>query len=155
MQRTLVKVWELATVDGVQQPAVEFAYPAVIYDGGRALSKRPKQKNDCTVRALAIARGLAYDEAYDILAEAGRKCTRGFNMPNWLNKQPWATKMPFQATKGERRMNPASFCKMYQTGRYICRVSKHVFAVIDGEVYDAFENNPTRCIYTAWKIDIK
>lgn len=43
-------------------------------DAGRYGSRRPRQKNDCTVRALALAMGLPYDEAYDRLKEAGRRC---------------------------------------------------------------------------------
>jgi hypothetical protein len=29
--------------------------------------KRPKQKNDCTVRGIAIACAIPYDSAYDLL----------------------------------------------------------------------------------------
>lgn len=122
-------------------------------DAGRSRSRRPRQKSDCTVRALALARGLSYDLAYDLLADAGRKCSRGFAFPAWLNAQPWATKIPFPAVKGQRRMNPAAFTKTYPAGTFICRVAKHVFTVIDGVVLDAFENSPDRCIYTAWRID--
>jgi len=121
-------------------------------DAGRASSKRPRQSNDCTVRAVATARGMEYDVAYDLLAAEGRKCERGFHLEKWLNVQPWARKMPFPAVKGQRRMNPHTFCKTYTTGRYICRVAKHVFAVIDGVVYDTFADRPDRCIYTAWEI---
>jgi hypothetical protein len=128
------------------------AYSWLCVDAGRAASKRPRQKNDCTVRALAIARGLPYDVAYDLLADAGRKCTKGFALPAWLNKQPWAKKIPFAAVKGERRMNPATFTQRFPRGRYICKVAKHVFAVVDGVVLDTFENAPDRCIYTAWEI---
>lgn len=34
-------------------------------DAGRSESRRPRQKNDCTVRALALALELRYDDAYD------------------------------------------------------------------------------------------
>jgi hypothetical protein len=129
------------------------AYQFKPTDAGRAASDRPRQKNDCTVRALALARGIPYDEAYDILKAAGRKCSRGFAFPDWLNSQAWAVKMPFPAVKGRRRMNPATFTKAYPTGVFICRVAKHVFAVIDGVVLDTAENSPDRCIYTAWRID--
>lgn len=128
------------------------SYPAILTDGGRAGSKRPRQKNDCTVRALALALDLAYDDAYDRLADAGRKCARGFAFPKWMNQQPWATKMSFPAVKGMPRMNPATFVKQFPQGRFICQVAKHVLVVLDGVVYDAFENRPDRCIYVAWAI---
>lgn len=128
------------------------SYPFETSDAGRSQSKRPKQSNDCTVRAVAIALELPYDEAYDLLALAGRKCTSRFDIVKWLKEQPWAEKLAFPAVKGERRMNPAKFCATYTTGRYICRVAKHVFAVVDGVVYDTTENRPDRCIYTAWQV---
>ena len=128
------------------------SYPWIIHDAGRAQSKRPRQKVDCTVRAVALALAIPYDEAYDRLATAGRKCSQRFDLAKWLNAQPCVSKIAFPAAKGQRRMNPQVFCETYRSRRYICRVAKHVFAVIDGVVYDTFENRPDRCIYTAWEI---
>ncbi|MDK9702457.1 MAG: hypothetical protein OEL20_04905 [Sulfuritalea sp.] len=129
------------------------SYPWIKTDAGRSESRRPKQKNDCTVRAVALVRHLSYDDAYDLLAAAGRECRRGFNIVDWLATQPWARKIPFPAVKGKPRMNPATFVKQFPTGTYICRVAKHVFAVRNGVVLDDFENIPNRCIYSAWAID--
>lgn len=122
-------------------------------DAGRAKSRRPRQKNDCTVRALALARSLHYDAAYDDLKKAGRGCSERFDMARWLNGQEWAKKLPFPAVKGQPRMNPAEFCRRYLSGTYICRSAKHVFAVIDGVVMDDSPVRADRCIYTAWHIE--
>jgi len=130
------------------------SYPFIFNDGGRATSRRPRQRDDCTVRALAIALRIPYDDAYDQLAGAGRKCSRGFRLSDWLNDQPFARRISFPAVKGERRMNPARFCKDYPTGTYIAKVAKHTFAVVDGVVHDTFENSPDRCIYVAWEIAV-
>jgi hypothetical protein len=121
-------------------------------DAGRTSSKRPRQINDCTVRALALTCSLPYDDAYDILKVAGRKSSRGFQFSSWLNAQVWAERISFPAVKGKRRMNPASFVQQFPKGRYICQVAKHVFAVVDGLVIDSFESRPDRCIYSAWTI---
>lgn len=137
---------------GFDRKPYSLSYPAILTDAGRAVSKRPRQRDDCTVRAVALARDITYDDAYDLLATAGRKCAKGFDLPTWLNHQPWATKISFPAIKGSPRMNPAAFVRQYPTGRYICRVAKHVFTVLDGVLYDAFENRPDRCIYRAWEI---
>lgn len=128
------------------------AYPFIQSDAGRSASKRPKQKDDCTVRAISIARKLPYDDAYDLLAAAGRKCAKGFDIMTWLAEQPWAIKLSFPAVKGQRRMNPVSFCETHKTGTYIVRVAKHVFTIKDGVVYDTFAPRPDRCIYTSWEI---
>lgn len=127
-------------------------YPFQLNDAGRSLSKRPKQKNDCTVRAVALARGIPYDSAYELMAGEGRKCSAGFDVVKWLDKQDWANKISFPAVTGQKRMNPVSFTDAYPNGIYICRVAKHVFTVIDGVVQDTFVSRPDRCIYTAWLI---
>lgn len=122
-------------------------------DAGRADSRRPRQKNDCTVRALALVLGTQYDDAYDRLKDAGRGCGERFDMVRWLERQDWAKKICFPAVKGQPRMNPAEFCRRYPSGTFVCRVAKHVFAVIDGVVMDDSPVRADRCIYTAWKID--
>jgi len=127
-------------------------YPFQHNDGGRATSRRPRQSNDCTVRAFAIAEDLPYDEAYDALAHAGRKSWKGFSMSRWLDHQPGYVRLPFPAVKGERRMNPTTFCRQFPSGRYICKTAKHVFAVVDGVLNDDWAQEPDRCIYTAWRV---
>lgn len=122
-------------------------------DAGRAQSRRPRQKNDCTVRALALTRGMRYDAAYDQLKAFGRGCGERFDMARWLNGQSWANKIAFPAVKGQPRMNPAEFCRLHPSGTYICRVAKHVFAVIDGVVMDDRPVRADRCVYTAWRIE--
>ena len=137
--------------DGIQT-RLFLAYPFAPTDAGRAQSRRAKQRNDCTVRALATVQGLGYDEAYDLLAGAGRKCGRGFHLVDFLTGQEWTEKLSFPAQAGRPRMNLATFCQEYPQGRYICRVAKHVIAVIDGVVYDEQPSDPARCVYTAWRI---
>ena len=127
-------------------------YPWQSTDAGRSTSNRPRQKNDCTVRALALTRGLSYDTAYDVLANAGRQCSKGFHIGDWLDLQPWATKLSFPAVKGQSRMNPVAFASQFPAGRYICRTAKHVYAVIDGVSLDIYRSRPNRCIYTAGRI---
>ncbi len=138
----------------IPNPKIDEAlYPWLRTDAGRSVSARPKQKNDCTVRALALVRGSTFDEAYDTLANAGRKCSKGFHIGVWLEGQDWATKISFPAIKGEPRMNPAKFAERFQNGRFICRTAKHVYAVIDGVAMDTARSKSNRCIYTAWRIE--
>jgi len=138
---------------------VAATYPFQVNDGGRSGSHRPKEKNDCTVRALAIAFGMTYDLAYDILQAAGRKEHGGFHFRPWLEQRrtfngyriEW---MEFPAVKGCRRMNPAAFAKTrrFKRGRFICRTAKHVYAVLDGVVQDVRPEYDGRCIYGAYRL---
>lgn len=131
-------------------------YKFIKDDAGRSQSKRPKQSNDCTVRAVAKAGGFEYDMVYDLFMQSGRKSGRGFDLKTWAkkghikgHKLVWT---PLQAIKGQPRMNIAAFAETHETGTYILRVSKHVFAMIDGVVYDTGESRPDKCVYGYWQI---
>ena len=122
-------------------------------DGGRSTSRRPKQRNDCTVRAIAIAESLEYDRAYDELKDAGRKCATGFHFSVWANQQPERfEKLSFPAVKGQPRMNVERFCRQFTQGRYIIKTAKHVMAVKDGVVHDVDPPGLERCVYTAYRL---
>ena len=131
-------------------------YPWVESDGGRALSKRPKQKNDCTVRAVALVFSLSYDKAYEMLKSAGRKSHDGFYINEWADEVLINGKrlrwQPFQAIKGQKRMNPVTFAQQFNKGRWIVRTAGHVFAFIDGVAYDDIREPDGRCIYGAWEL---
>lgn len=132
------------------------AAPLKLSDAGRAQSRRPLQKNDCTVVALAHASGVDYDTCYDVLAKAGRKCARGFNFKAWAKTarfHGWRFReMSFPATKGMRRVNPATFALKHPEGRFVLRVSKHVMACVDGVIVDAYRSDGHRCVYGAWEL---
>src|SRR5882757_6395218 len=79
-----------------------WSYNLIVTDSGRSQSRRPKQTNDCTVRAYALAFGIPYDSAYDQLAGAGRKCAKGFNLKSLKNPRlQWTA---YQAIKDVPRI---------------------------------------------------
>ena len=123
-------------------------------DGGRASSRRQRQKNDCAVRACAIATGLPYDQVYNELAALGRRCGRGTDrkvLVGWLRQR--ATYQAFQAVAGQRRLDLEAFRKTIgATGSWVARVAGHVTAVIDGAIHDTSHPRPDACVYCAWKI---
>ena len=124
----------------------------ILNDGGRHFSSHKKEKNDCTVRALAMAKTIAYDEAHAMLAAAGRLPRKGFAFNKFMKKQSFAKWQAFQAVKGQQRMRILPFCEAHPRGTYIVKVAKHVYAVIDGVVYDDVLPREDACIYGAWQI---
>jgi hypothetical protein len=78
--------------------------PFAFNDGGRQNSKRPRQKNDCTVRAIAIVCAIAYDSAYDLL-KAWQKVQPGYPPAPAVNEYRFDW-IAFPATKGYLRMYP-------------------------------------------------
>lgn len=128
-----------------------------VADGGRAKSKRPRQSNDCTVRAFALACAVPYDLAYDTLAAAGRRSGGRFKFREWVEGTEFAeyefTWRGFPAVRGERRMNPHSFAEKHPSGRFILRTAGHVMACIDGVLLDTAAPPAGRCVYGAWRVE--
>src|SRR6266545_2909258 len=89
-------------------------YPFIVDDGCRSQSRRPRQKKDCTVRALAIGTVWTYDQAYDLLKKADRRSHGGFHLGPWLKSKGYKLSeweiapLSLPAVKGERRMTAAS-----------------------------------------------
>lgn len=134
---------------------VELAAPFRISDAGRSGSKRPRQSNDCTIRAAALVGLVPYDEAYDSFAVVGRRSGRSFTFKTWASSNPlpsgqfrWKS---FPAERGKRRMTCVEFATLYPTGRFILKTAHHVFACIDGVLIDDRRPEPYRCVYGAWE----
>lgn len=124
-------------------------------DAGRSNSQRPKQKNDCTVRALAIVLNMGYDDAFDMLKRFGRKSNRGIKFSDYAATQSTLYKRTmFPAVKDKKRMTVSDFCAAYTTGRYIIKTAKHVLCVIDGEVFDNCKPPSQRCVYSAYQVSL-
>lgn len=129
-------------------------------DGGKKAAGF-KEKNDCTVRALALATGTSYAEAHVALADDDRRTGKGHDFKGWLYRLAWQEKsyhgfifdwFAFKAVRGESRMTRDKFCREYPVGAYILREAKHVFAVIDGVAHDTGKSYEGRCVYGAWKV---
>lgn len=129
-------------------------------DGGRSLSKRPKQKKDCVVRAVAIACGVTYDEVYELFKNEGRRNNSGVPNEVWkaaLEAGIFQTSFQyfaFPAEKGKTRMSILRFCSEYSSGTYIIQTAKHLSVVSGGILQDdSFYSNRTekRCVYGAYQ----
>lgn len=133
-----------------------YMHRTALQDAGRANSFRPRQKNDCTVRAVALATQISYDAAYELLAAAGRKCSKGFAF------KPWAAAavvngygFEWQAVRKQRgrpRLGLALFCQFYPTGTYIVLVKRHVLTVIDGVCHDCFISDAQQPVQGFWQV---
>ena len=116
-------------------------------------------RGDCTVRAVAIACGISYDEAIDALNPDGDGTSTVWGrfqfrhiMENTIINGYWFEWIPFRAIKGCPRMNPETFAKQFPTGRFICSEAGHVVAWIDGARHDRSKVYARRCIYGAWRL---
>lgn len=113
-----------------------------ITDAGRGAYK-PTEKNDCAVRAVAKVLRMPYRDAHQWLAAAGRQERHGISLMKLL----YDAYVGQMLVKGRRiyfrffhpdlpRYTVAEFLNAHKTGSYILQTKGHVFAMIDGIIYD-------------------
>lgn len=140
------------------------ALPWEFDDGGRAEAGYRGQTGDCAVRAIAIAVGLSYEEAYQLVvrygkAERGKKSKSPSHPRNGVYMDTmrrimadlgwaWVPTMEF----GVGTTHHLAVGEV-PPGRVICRVSKHYVAVVDGVVHDNHDpsRGGTRALYGYWR----
>jgi hypothetical protein len=119
---------------------------------------KPNERHDCTVRALAISTKTDYSVAHDFLKERGRRCRKSFLFPKKCSDDcalgyefTWKS---FPLVKGKKRMSPERFAIEFSKGVYICKTVKHVYAVVNGVINDAFKIDwyDGRCVYGCWEV---
>lgn len=108
-------------------------------DGGRQFSKRPMQRNDCTVIAVAVACNLTYDEAYDALKDAGRRSNRAFLFPTARNLSGHVGDFWFGFWEPRGKDTLGQFTKRNPKGAFLIGVPDHIFAVKNGIVWDSYD----------------
>ena len=131
--------------------------PYIYNDAGRNQNS-PSERNDCTVRALAISTNIDYSVAHDFLKERGRKCRKSFLFPKKRSDDcalgyefVWKS---FPLVKGKKRMSPERLAIEFSKGVYICKTVKHVYAVVSGVINDTYKVGwyGGRCVYGCWKV---
>jgi hypothetical protein len=106
------------------------------------------ERADCTVRATAAALGIKYDEAHAKLAALGRKDRARFK---WLKH---AASLGFETRPDLSCQTVEKALKEMQRGRFIVRVSCHVFAVVNGTVLDMFPPKPKAQVKMVYQSEV-
>jgi len=112
---------------------------------------KEREKNDCTVRALAHAADVSYDDAHAYLAMCGRINGKGFKMDKAYAN---STLGGYKAKRIDLGM---TFKQLLDLGplpkRCVLHVRGHVLAVIDGVVYDSFKIGSARKVFALWEFN--
>jgi hypothetical protein len=127
-----------------------------LFDAGVNARPRGGDKDDCMVRALAVARGISYHDAWALLyAIQGEMMFCGLPLLQALRAKDArlgvVEQLDFPAVRGRPRMTGREFATGHRRGRFILRLARHVAAVKDGTVYDTFDST-YGCVYTAWRV---
>ena len=132
-------------------------------DGGRADAGYKGDAGDCVTRAIAIATGLPYNKVYADLNELAKlERTRKQKKSNSRMGVHRALYEKYLKSIGwiwTPLVKIGSGCTTHlrgdelPTGRIICRVTRHIVAVIDGVIHDAGDcsRQGTRCVYGYFK----
>jgi len=130
-------------------------------DGGRADAGYKGKTGDCACRAIAIATGMNYKDAYKLINDFAkneklgkRKKTRS-NARTGVYNDTMKKIMESLGWEWIATMGIGSGCKVHMDsdelpmGNIIVRVSKHYAAVIDGVLNDTYDSSRdgSRCVY--------
>ena len=124
------------------------------------------ETNDCTVKALAVALDIPYDQAYLYAMRGFNRKRNSGPTPNVLKRafsfdkaftelQGKALKTTYKQVDGrmlDREMTISTFVKRYSSGTYYVVVSRHALVIKDGTVID-HSDKPKRRIKMAWKVE--
>lgn len=97
-------------------------------DAGRS-SFEVAERNDCSVRAWALARGITYAESHEAFRLAGRR-TRGRTSQEVSARVMGTREIP------ARPLSYVSFLAEHPVGRYVVHLKGHAIAVVDGVQLD-------------------
>ena len=135
-------------------------------DGGKAQCGLTHERNDCTVRTLAIAAEIPYKEAHSLLASFGRKDGKGFAFGNLDGETVNGYKVELHVIKPVKVMAKSSFYNVEyvkafkrptlkaflasdeaKRERLAITVPSHIFAVIDGVVHDSYKVGSSKRVW--------
>jgi hypothetical protein len=110
--------------------------------GGR--NTQPRNARDCGVRALAIAADIPYQQAFDMLAERGRKQGSRQGVTNWSDIEECLYKLGHRVDtqRGTGTLKTAG--RNYPGGVWIFWTRDHFAACVDGTVHDLFASEARR-----------
>ena len=124
-------------------------------DGGRESAGYKGSAGDCVARAIAIAMERDYKTVYDDLAKLNKASGRSKSARKGVAKSVYKSYIESHGWVWVPTMTIGSGCKVHlradelPKGRVICRLSKHLCAVVDGVVQDTYDcsRKGTRCVY--------
>lgn len=118
----------------------------------------PKKRlcGDCSTRALSKALNCSYEDALKEQFEAALRTSYGITDSELIDDiliRHGFTKVSIKPSKGETRPTPTDVAAMTAKNKEhstaICRVSHHLVACTNGNVYDTWDSSDKGC-YTYW-----
>lgn len=109
--------------------------------------ERGGERRDCTVRALAAALNITYTDAHEKMASVGRKPKKGFDF-----RQGLIGHFGLECRPEFHGLKVREVLPQIQSGRFIVKVPRHVFAVVDGAAHDNFAPRPEQRVRMVYEV---
>lgn len=110
-----------------------------------------RKVNDCTVRAISLATGRSWDDAYVMLSEYARAQRI---MPDEVDYIDDFLRTHFEKICGckYRQMTVRDFAREARKGTFLITMNGHITCCIDGCIYDTFDPGD-RYIWDIYKVE--
>lgn len=127
-------------------------------DGGRSKYFEAENVGDCVTRAVAIATEQDYKKVYNDMAALNKKRYGKKTARHGVHRDDIKAYMAKLGWVWHPTMSIGSGCTTHlrkselPSGRVVCSLSKHIVAVVDGEVHDTYDSTRggNRCVYGYW-----
>lgn len=123
----------------------------VITDGGAWDAEIFTERNDCTVRAVAIATGKPYDKIHAELEWRGRRPGQGFRLTEDGHLEELGFKRFHIPRPQGVKPRLATVVPHVQKGHFIIATKAHVFAIIDGVAFDKTASSLSKPVFSVWQ----
>lgn len=115
----------------------------------RYMNANPERNNieDCAIRAISVAEGISWDEAYDELSRSARKMRLMMSSVTAIEKylDEHYERIPFRSrTVGE-------FIEDHPHGIFLITMPGHITVLKNGINYDTFDCSE-RVMWSAWEV---
>ncbi len=121
----------------------------------KQFNNNPTGRNvgDCAVRAVSVALGVDWEEAYDLIAEAG------YNMGDMPSSDSvWGAVLRQHGFYRKAVPNTCpdcytaeDFANDHPRGVYVLGFGGHVATVVDGDIYDSWDSSSKVPVYFWYK----
>lgn len=112
---------------------------------------RGRRVNDCTVRAISLATGKSWDQAYRELSEFAQYLAIMPDDVVYIDAYLDGHFQNIYMCKDNKRITVGDFIKAHPRGTFLITMNGHITCAIDGIIYDTF-NPSDRFIWGVYKV---
>lgn len=115
------------------------------------LNPKNKKVSDCTVRAFALAHGIGWYEAYDILTAYAREECIVIDDVNFIDDF-LSKRYDYKCYKCSNiNIKVGEVADIHNRGVFLITMAGHITCLIDGVIYDTWDPR-NRYVWTIWQI---